>query len=177
MQLFFDKNDATKMCLQIICNSKNQIIEEDFLNELLSFFIKLLEDGNLIVQTSIYNNLVHYSISEAFFWKFHNILTEAIIYFTDEKKETYFSEIKHSIVLKVLRILQLFTEGHNLNMQTYMKVQVNGRTNYDMLSTIVDLLEVCHRNLNVNTYMICKQCLETLIDFVQVFYKLLRVIF
>lgn len=171
MQIFFDKNDATKMCLQIICNSKNQIIEEDLLNQLLSFFIQLLEEGNLIIQTSIYNNLVYYSISETFFWKFHNIITEAILYFNDEKKEINFSEIKHSIVLKVLRILQLFTEGHNLNMQNYMKVQLNGRSSYDMLSTVIDLLEVCHKNLNLNTYEICKQCFETLIDFVQVLYK------
>jgi hypothetical protein len=168
MQIFFDKNNATKMCLQLICESNNFKIEEDLLNELLSFFIKLLEGGNLVLQNSIYNNLVYHSVSETLFWKFHSIINEAVIYFNEEKKETHFSEIKYEILLKVLRILQLFVEGHNLKMQIYMKTQKSGGNNYDMLAVIVDLLEVCYRNLNIETSEICKQCFQSLIDFVQV---------
>lgn len=185
MQNLFDKYEATKMFLNLISDCKTNIIEDDLLNQLLSFMIKLLEGGNLKVQKTIYNFFIYYPKSETLFWKLHSIIIEAINFIMDDKKTLKSSTItsnddlsldlinskenlKSELLEKTLRLLQLFTEGHNLDLQNYVRFQINSRNNYDMVSAIVELLEAYHKNLDVRTYNNYVKCLDTLIEFVQV---------
>lgn len=182
MQNFFDKFNATKMFLNLISDSKTNMLEDDLLNQLLSFMIKLLEGGNSKVQKTIYNFFTYYPKSEMLFWKFHGIITDSITMINDIKRKLYsttasFTEINQEqldkenlqsiILMKTLRLLQLFTEGHNLDLQNYMRFQFNSRNNYDMVSIIVELLEGYHKNLSIDTYENYTKCLDTLTEFVQ----------
>lgn len=186
MQNFFDKFNATKMFLNLISDSKGNVLEDDLLNQLLSFMIKLLEGGNSKVQKTIYNFFTSYPKSEILFWKFHGIITESIIIINESKRTvhstiTQFVEInqeqvdkeilKSIILMKSLRLLQLFTEGHNLDLQNYMRFQTNSRNNYDMVSITVELLECYHKNLNIDNYENYTKCLDTLTEFVQVIFS------
>lgn len=73
------------------------------------------------------------------------------------------------IVMRSLRMLQLFCEGHNLEMQNYIRIQKNSRNSHDMVSLVVDLLytyifEVDSIESNFENII---KCLDTLIEFVQ----------
>ena len=192
MQNFFDKFNATKMFLNLISDSKVNTLEDDLLNQLLSFMIKLLEGGNSKVQKTIFNFFTYYPKSEKLFWKFHGIITDAIKNINERKKSVNSSTItqiqfispevleketlKSVILMKTLRLLQLFTEGHNLDLQNYVREQTNSRNKYDMVSIIVELLECYHRNLNFDNYENYTKCLDTLTEFVQVFNCKLKII-
>lgn len=185
MQNLFDKYEATKMFLNLSSDCKTNIIEDDLLNQLFSFMIKLLEGGNLRVQKTIYNFFTYYPKSETLFWKLHSIIIEATNFIMDDKrtlKSTSLTSnddmtldltnkkenLRSELLEKTLRLLQLFTEGHNLDLQNYVRFQTNSRNNYDMVGAIVELLEAYHKNLNVRTYNNYVKCLDTLIEFVQV---------
>ena len=183
MQNFFDKVNATKMFLNLISDSKERALEDDLMDQLLSFMIKLLEGGNIIVQKKIYNFFTYYQKSEYLFWNFYGIITESIktinqIKTTVHSTITKFAEInkeqlhketlKSEILMKTLRLLQLFTEGHNRDLQNYMRFQNNSRNQHDMVSIIVELLDCYHKHLNVDNYENLTKCLDTLTEFVQV---------
>jgi len=171
------------MFLNLISDSKVNILEDDLLNQLLSFMIKLLEGGNSKVQKTIFNFFTYYDKSEKLFWKFHSIIAESIKSIKETKKTINSSiynlsdhstemvekeNLKSMILMKTLRLLQLFTEGHNLDLQNYVREQTNSRNKYDMVSIIVELLETYHKNLNVDNYENYTRCLDTLTEFVQV---------
>ena len=72
---------------------------------------------------------------------------------------------KNKLLIKLLRVLQLFCEGHHLHLQTYMKHQTNSKINYDLVILTVNSLEslnICNENFDV-----ISQCLETLTDYSQ----------
>lgn len=185
MQNFFDKFNATKMFLNLISDSKVNILEDDLLKQLLSFMIQLLEGGNQKVQKTIFNFFTYYPKSENLFWKFHGIISEAVKTINEKNNKnsitstsTHFAEssqkmlekerLKSDILMLTLRLLQLFTEGHNADLQNYVREQTNSRNKYDMVSIIVELLESYHQNLNADNYENYTKCLDTLTEFVQV---------
>ena len=49
-------------------------------------------------------------------------------------------ELQSKILKKTLRCLQLFTEGHNIDLQDYIRKQTNSRNNYNMVEIIIELL-------------------------------------
>ena len=77
-------------------------------------------------------------------------------------------------MVNTLRVLQLFTEGHNLELQTYLRHQLYSRNSYDMISQVIELLHVYQANLNEKNYENILRCLETLTEFVQVNKKFIK---
>lgn len=147
-QDFFDRSGATKMLLSIFSDPKHMYIDDDLLNQLLQFGISLLDEGNPNVQKTIFNYCTLYPKSEIMFKRFHTILQEQIAYLRDknidskdsaevfELIEVHSEEdhtIKSKIVENLLRFLQLFTEGHNLSLQNYLRHQTNSRNRYDII--------------------------------------------
>lgn len=43
------------------------------------------------------------------------------------------------ILEKIMTFLQLFCEGHNLDLQKYIRKQANSKSNFDLLILTVDL--------------------------------------
>ena len=194
MQNFFDRFNATKMFLNVISDSKINPIENELLDHFLSFMITLLDGGNHKVQRTIFNYFNYYSKSEVLFQKFHQIFSDAIKEFSERQRKTGSlgtsgrdgslvtdpssndddkKALKSSILMKTLRLMQLFTEGHYLDLQNYMKYQKNSRNNYDMVSIVVELLYVYHQELSSENYENYVKCLDTLTEFVQVIIKIL----
>jgi len=70
-----------------------------------------------------------------------------------------------------LRLLQLFTEGHYLEIQNYLRYQSNSRNNYDMVAAIIELLRSYLNRMDQANYESMMRCLDTLAEFVQVLFN------
>mmetsp|Transcript_30988 Transcript_30988/g.28188 ORF Transcript_30988/g.28188 Transcript_30988/m.28188 type:complete len:143 (+) Transcript_30988:6059-6487(+) len=84
-----------------------------------------------------------------------------------EEEEKYEGSLKPIILEKVLRFLQLFTEGHNLDLQNYIRFQSNSRSKYNIVEAVIELLRVYYLNLVKGNYENIVKCLDTLTEFVQ----------
>ena len=183
MQNFFDRIGATKMLLSIFSDSKNGIKDDDLLNEFLSFWISLLVEGNPQVQKAIYSFCTVYQKSEVMFAKFYSIIYEQIEYLQAKRTvvdqgDGYSSasgknSLKSSILEKVLRLLQLFTEGHYLDLQNYLRYQPNSRTRYNLVEAVIELLKTYFLDLVSENYDNILRCIDTLNEFVQVILTIL----
>mmetsp|Transcript_5319 Transcript_5319/g.4510 ORF Transcript_5319/g.4510 Transcript_5319/m.4510 type:complete len:150 (-) Transcript_5319:2389-2838(-) len=117
------------------------------------------------------------------FMRFHGIIYEHIAYLkkknapkTDndqnvednvEMDSSQDHSLKALIVENLLRFLQLFTEGHNLDLQNYLRYQTNSRNRYDLVEAVIDLLRIYYSNLVEENYDNIIKCLDTLTEFVQ----------
>ena len=171
------------MILNVLAEARNNIYDDEILDHLLSFLISLLEGCNMNLQKTIYNYFLTVPAGEYILQKFFDILEEEIklqrIKNDDHKEENHESnEIKKSlqnvnkfkpfILEKVLRVLKLFTEGHFLELQNYMRYQTNSRINHDLVSQVIELLHSYHLNITEYNYDNVLLCLKTLTEFVQV---------
>lgn len=175
------------MILTVIADIKNNPIEDEIFDYYLFFLINLLEGGNPKIQKTIFTYFTTIPASEYIFEKFHSVFSEQINELKQSDKsqsqdgENYgykpkdnlklqitLSPFKKAILEKVLRVLQLFTEGHNLELQQYIKNQTFSRNSYDMVVQVIELLNVYHKNMTVENYENILRCIETLTEFVQV---------
>ena len=183
MQNFFDKNDATKMLLSVLSDRNSSSMEIDLLFEFFEFGISLLEGGNQNVQKAIFKFCTVHTESEVMFAKFHSIIYEQIEYIkkkADQKKEYYTTleleqsyRLKSIILERLLRFLQLFTEGHYLDLQNYLRHQTNSRNRYNFVEAVTELLKTYYSNLVQANYENIVKCIDTLNEFVQVAYSLI----
>lgn len=65
----------------------------------------------------------------------------------DNNQDSYGSNIT-----KILRFFQLLAEGHNIQLQNYMRNQFNSRHSYNFIILIVKLSEALLLNLSENNY-------------------------
>lgn len=124
---------------------------------------KLLNGGNPQVQNTFYRFCLLNKCSELFFQKIYITLHNEI---AKSKNQIYRKNMKSKNMLsRILRLLQLFCEGHNQNLQNYLKFQSFSKINYDMITSTVSCLE----NLLVNNqnFGIISQCLDTLTEYIQ----------
>lgn len=70
------------------------------------------------------------------------------------------------LLFEVMRLLQLFCEGHYTDLQKYLSVQINSKNSFDMVSLIASL--ATSFKLSEQNYSIIDQCLDTLSEFIQV---------
>jgi len=171
-----DKYDATKMLLTVLSDASNPFLDGEILNNFLKLGIKLLEGGNNKIQKNIYNYCVTFQRSEVLFAKFYNIITshstrlkktKALDLDSEFVVEEYF-QLGPIILENTLRLLQLFTEGHYLDLQNYIRHQTNSRNNYDLVSSVIELLRSYLDHMNQANYESIMRCLDTLAEFVQV---------
>jgi len=174
-----DKYEATKMFLIVMSDSSGNSMNPEVFNNFLILAIKLLEGGNPKIQKNIYNYCTTFQKSEALFAKFHAVITT----FSKRLKKINTSDSFNveleglakeysnlgSVTLEnILRLLQLFTEGHYTDLQNYIRTQTNSRNNYDMISDVTDLLRSYLNHMYQANYESIMRCLDTLAEFVQV---------
>eukprot|EP00960_Hanusia_phi_P040112 754256-Hanusia_phi.AAC.3 len=70
-----------------------------------------------------------------------------------------------SHALLILRFLQLLCEGHNREMQEYMRFQ--GKKSIDLVSSCAEFLAACSRHMHPCSIAYAIQCVDTLVEFVQ----------
>lgn len=176
IQNLMNKCGLTETILSYFCseNACQKVIEN-----LILLCISLLQGGNTQVQETIYNYMTKTPNSENFFRTLYRIINEQIS-FRNKKKSHFekvdicFKQLPYSYQTKakfgtekVLRLLQLFTENHNSNLQNYLRYQANSRNNYDIIGLTVKILESCLFELNESNYQMASQCFDTLTEFIQ----------
>ena len=154
--------NLTKILLKLIWDF-TEIDGEKILYYAVKLLTKLLSGGNIKVQDNIYEYFNTNPMSEKFFRKIYIIMTQQI----NKIKQQLFrmKKEKNKLFPKILRLLQLFCEGHHLNLQQYLKYQTNSKINYDLVTLTVNSLEafsICNDN-----YDNISQCFDTLTEFIQ----------
>ncbi|EGR31182.1 MIR domain protein [Ichthyophthirius multifiliis] len=160
--------NTTRICITLIMNESSQ--DKIYLYYIFRLLISLLDDGNQNVQETVYNFFIHNSESEKFFKQLYYIMNDEINYIAKYKGEkTSIGSGKGSgkkpLIENVLRLLQLFCEGHNQKLQDYLRFQKSSKINYDLISQIVKLLVSI--KISNETYGAVKQCFDTLTEVVQ----------
>jgi len=175
-----DRYEATKMFLTVLSDSSNQSMDAEILNNFLELGIQLLEGGNPKIQKNIYNYFKTFQRSEVLFSKLYSLITThgnriRNINLSSNKDNTRmdnfideFSQFGPVLLENTLRLLQLFTEGHYLEIQNYLRYQSQSRNNYDMVAAIIELLRSYLNRMDQANYESMMRCLDTLAEFVQV---------
>ncbi|EGR27785.1 MIR domain protein, partial [Ichthyophthirius multifiliis] len=153
-----DKLNATKIVLKLFWDENEN--DSYYLNYLLKFLNLLLKNGNKSVQKNIFDYFQSSSNSEKLFSKINQILYSQSI-----QKPILNGSHKSQIIQKILRLLQLFCEGHNLFLQNYIRKQTNSKYSYDLVSLTIKLL--ISYQITPETYTQIEQCFDTLTEFVQ----------
>ncbi|CAD8158586.1 unnamed protein product [Paramecium pentaurelia] len=164
MQIHLDSLKATQIALRLYWSDK--VTEDLYIYQLIKWIISLLEGGNKVIQMSILNLLKNNSDSEAFFLKIYTILTEYMASMRKIRKKDDQKKIrKRKFIAKTLQVIQLLCEGHNNDLQNYLRQQTNSKVSYDIVSLMVKL--VISNRISDATYESLVQCLDTLTEVVQ----------
>ena len=165
----FDRLNTTKILLILIWEDTDN--DHQFLYYLFKFFVSLLFGGNRQVQKTIYNFFQSNPISEKFFRKMNELITNEINFYHNRQfnSDSQITDKRKHLLPKILRLLQLFCEGHNFDLQNYLRFQKQSKTNYDMITTTVQLL-ISFKISNMN-YDTISQCFDTLTEYIQVYFR------
>ena len=164
IQNMFDRLNTTKILLILIWEDTEN--DTAFLYYLFKFFVSLLFGGNRQVQKTIYNFFLSNPISEKYFRKMNDLILNEIAFYHNKKSNEEASNKRKTLLPKILRLLQLFCEGHNNDLQNYLRFQNQSKNNYDMITTTVHLL-LSFKISNMN-YDTISQCFDTLTEYIQV---------
>ena len=145
---------------------------------MVHFCTKMLDGGNTDVQMAFYGIFTSDPNSENFFSTFYELLSAEISRNSKRLSPTqqaeiciqdweYVDELFHFNLSMILRLMQLFAENHNSDLQAYFREQTNSKNNYNMISLLVRLADALHDNLTQDKYKILLQCMDTLSEFIQ----------
>jgi hypothetical protein len=101
--------------------------------------------------------------SEKFFLKMQLIIQKEI----DQQLILDHSKEARGLINKVLRLLQLFCENHNNDLQNYLRDQTTSKNNHDLVTMCVKLLCSYKKRTQANIDSIL-QAFNTLTEFIQV---------
>jgi len=148
------------------------IWEEDendysYLLHLIKCLISLFEGSpqNKYIQKATFEFFISSPNSEIFFSKINTIIKQAI---SLNRSKTTPSQPLQKLLFEIMRLFQLFCEGHNAELQNYLSYQSNSKNSYDMINLIANLATsylICDEN-----YKIINQCFDTLSEFIQVIF-------
>mgnify|MGYP000911866170 FL=1 len=187
-----NKEEAMEMILSVLSDPNNLKIQEELLDTFLKFGIALMEGGNRKVQKTIYDYCVSFPRSEIMFKRLYTLIqnqidklkadaqsssedlfdnsrqgTQFFLFQLEEENSDDRQDLNEKIVEKILRFLQLFTEGHYLELQNYVRFQKNNFNSYDLVAIITELLLTYSSNMTQKIYENILKCLDTLTEFVQ----------
>ena len=139
-QNILNNYEATTMIMSIMSDEKFKMNFELF-SSLLNFGIKLLEGGNLMIQNKIHNYFISYPRSEMIFKRIYSLISNQMSTLRDDLYTAKENNEQDSIIMEsCMRFLQLLAEGHNLNLQRYLKFQYESQRSYNMISLTIELL-------------------------------------
>ena len=70
-------------------------------------------------------------------------------------------------IKNVIKLLQLFAEGHFSDLQNYIRHQANSYHSYNLLDDVADLLGVYMHTEHNEFFRIMEQCFDTLSEYIQ----------
>ncbi|EAR93357.2 MIR domain protein (macronuclear) [Tetrahymena thermophila SB210] len=172
----FQEQENLNTLISILCNEQTH---PSIFIALINLAIELLDGGNQKIQDGFYEYFLKNLESENFFYKLYSHLSQEIsnirreislnerIKFANKKIQYCYKNRHFNQTTRILRFLQLLTENHNQNLQSYMHTQSGSRTSYDLINIIVQLVETLVENINQNNYDKLVQCFDTLTEFIQ----------
>ncbi|CAD8076144.1 unnamed protein product [Paramecium sonneborni] len=158
-QLLFNRMNATQILIVLLCESE---LEPVYMGTIMSFMILLLRNGNQHVQKTAYEYFLSNTQCEKFFKQIKNIFDIQILSMSRAHKLNY---QENKFVCKALKLIQLFCEGHNQDLQNYMRSQSNQKNSFDLVSQIVLLLSTFQ--ISQANFESVLQCFETLTELIQ----------
>jgi len=163
-QEMFDRLNATRIFIVLIWEERNG--DTQYLYSLFKFMNWLLLGGNATVQKTIYDFFITNSSSEKFFRKMNDLILREIANVNISSRNSNVSKKNLKFGMKLMRLLQLFCEGHNLDLQNYLRQQTNSKNNYDLVTLTTKLLS--SYKINNENFESVMQCFDTLTEFIQV---------
>ena len=99
---------------------------------------------------------------QVFFTRIHETLTQ-------ESDDTKHGKITGNVgtIKTIIELLQLFAEGHNYDLQLYMKQQTSNSRSHDIIGDIVKLLQVYMETKKKIFFETMLQCFDTLTEYIQ----------
>ena len=148
------------------------IWEEDendysYLLHLFKCLISLFEGSpqNRYIQKATFDFFISNPNSEIFFSKINTIIKQAI---SQNRSNKTSSKPLQKLLFEIMRLFQLFCEGHNAELQSYLSNQSNSKNSYDMINLIANL--ATSYLISDENYKIIDQCFDTLSEFIQVIF-------
>lgn len=135
---------------------------------LIKLSVNYLNGGNEAIQNEFYMYFVNTPKSKNFIERLHTILTQHSELLASDSSQydwTDLNSIDH--LCASLRLLQLFCENHNSNLQNYLRQQTNSRTSFDLVTAIVKLLAALMKRMLFRTFLVMSQCFDTLTEAIQ----------
>ncbi|CAK81773.1 unnamed protein product (macronuclear) [Paramecium tetraurelia] len=158
-QVLFNRMNVTQILIVLLCESE---LEPVYMGTIMSFMILLLKNGNKNVQKTAYEYFLSNTQCEKFFKQLKNVFDIQILSMSRAHKLNY---QENKLVCKALKLIQLFCEGHNQDLQNYMRSQSNQKNSFDLVSQIVLLLSTFL--ISKGNYESVLQCFETLTELIQ----------
>lgn len=126
-QNFLNCNNGVQMVLSLLSDYSDPVNADLISNNLIMFAIKLLDGGNNEVQRSVWSYFQNFPSSEVFFMRIHNKIESMIALLrkeeVDDPVKLFEFQREPDELTNVLRMLQLFAEGHYTVLQEYMHFQ------------------------------------------------------
>ena len=175
LQNLMFKTQAVRMACGVFFKKD---MKSDISKLMIYFCTQLLDGGNSEIQGAFYEQFVKDPDSMNFFHLLHTLVSNEITKNARQlsslqkaeavlQKWHYSDYLFHFDLSIVLRLIQLFVEGHHSELQAYFKNQFYSKHSYNMINLLVKLTEVLQQNLTEDKYFVLQQCLETITEFIQ----------
>ena len=181
-QKIFLVNGSIEVFLKIICESHPQVIDQLY-PHVTKFFINILEGGNQEAQSKFYFLFTNENSSENLFNYKAALMHKDIFSSMDNSNNSISLESDYenlNRIVNLLRFMQLLTEGHNAEMQNYIRIQNQNKISLNFISIIVEYINmlinklfiasestVINSNVSSLFYLRIIRCLDTLTEFLQ----------
>lgn len=146
------------------------IWEEDendysYLINLIKSLIMLYEGDphNKKNQRATYDFFISNINTEIFFSKIYELIR---LVTSMNKQNKKINKTLHKLLLHILRLFQLFCEGHFNEMQIYISNQKNSKNSFDLVQAIANLSSSFL--ISEENFKIIVQCFDTISEFIQV---------
>ena len=173
MQVLLDLIGGMKAATILLDAIDGRIVKES-----LRFGIALLEGGNTVVQSNFLSYLE--TNEERFFIGIKRVIEKAALELTHyrrvsihsssmigKKFNLMFSSNAFSYILDLLRLIQLFCEGHHLGMQEYIRVQHDNLRSVNTVQCVLTFLRTILGGVTSELGPILLQCFELLTELCQ----------
>ena len=156
---------ATRVILGLLSEKE---LDPRVYKALIKLSVDYLNEGNEVVQNEFYMFFVNTPSSKNFIERLYAILNQHSEHLASDNMQydwTDLNSIDH--LCASLRLLQLFCENHNANLQNYLRQQTNARTSFDLVTATVKLLSALMKRMLFRTFLVMSQCFDTLTEAVQ----------
>jgi len=156
---------ATRVILGLLSEKE---LDPKVYKALIKLSVDYLNEGNETVQNEFHMYFVNTPSSKNFIERLHTVLSHhSELLASDSIQYDWkdLSSIDH--LCTSLRLLQLFCENHNSNLQNYLRQQTNSRTSIDLVTATVKLLAALMKRMLFRTFLVMSQCFDTLTEAIQ----------